>query len=152
MPATVATAVDGKLPKVGAAVTYSVVITNGVRAVSTSNNFTFTTTTQAYDAGNLACIMLNASSLPVPITVGEALPASLAAGANITCAFTVTVTSAHQADGAIPAITVQPGFVSSTMDYSLSVAPSAVPAVAVASGIQLTAGSVSTSTPSIAGE
>ncbi|WIA14778.1 hypothetical protein OEZ85_003262 [Tetradesmus obliquus] len=150
--AGVATAVEGKLPKLGAPVTYSVTITNGAMAVSTGNNFTFSTT-PAYDANSLECNMLNSSSMPAPVVHGEALPASLAANANITCSFTVTVTTAHQAIGAIPAITVNPGFVSSSMDYALSVAPSSSAAVAVASGISLAAASTfATSVPSIAGE
>lgn len=152
----VATAVDGKLPKLGAAVTYTAVITNGARAVSASNNFTFTTN-PAYDAGSLACTMLNASE-PVPVVAGAALPLNLAASATITCSFRVTVTTAHQAAGAIPAVTVQPGFVDSSSgslaDLSLYVAPSSSAPVKVFSGINLSAAAAAftTSAPSITGE
>lgn len=144
---------DGKLPKLGAAVTYRVEITNGARAVPIGNTFSFTTT-PAFDAGSLTCTMPDASNAPgLAVTVGNALPAELAAAATINCAFKVTVTTAHQAAGKIGAINVQPGFVGSPMDYSLSVVPRSSADVAVASGVQLAAAaSFATSIPSIIGE
>jgi hypothetical protein len=144
LPCTAAASagLEGKLPKLGAAVTYSVVITNGARAVPVTNNFVFTTT-PAYDAGSLECTMPNS----VAVTADAALPAELVAGATLNCSFTVSVTAAHEAADKIPAVVVQPGFVDTPMDYSLAVAPSTSAEVAVytgsvvqAAGVTLAAG------------
>lgn len=128
--------IAGKLPKANARVTHSVVLTNGVRNITTSSIFTFTAN-PAYDTGSLVCTMLNETGESLPVAVGSALPLDLLAGATINCDFEVTVTPAHQGTGNMPAISLAAGFTNTPMDYSFAVKPTASDPVVVASGIRL---------------
>ncbi|KAF8061401.1 hypothetical protein HT031_004492 [Scenedesmus sp. PABB004] len=115
-----------KLPAVGASVTYTLTLTNGKKAVANNTGLTLAVT------GDASTPAVTCSSM-----AAGALTTSLAVDAAITCTFDITVTSTHQAAGAIPALTVAAEFGSYATDKSAGVKPTSIAAVPVWSGAAL---------------
>lgn len=91
------------LPRLGATVVYSFVVMNGAKNLTTSSNFTLSTSPAT---GNLTC----QNDANQTITSGSLLAYPLAPGANITCYLAVIVSSSHQSAGKITGFPVTASF------------------------------------------